>query len=87
MECLPMHSNRELINFIDKPFTWENWVTPLTPRSSPRYLETSYGFLDEGPTKLDENIEVGKVLVCHDMMGNYRNDRYERGQCFRLLFF
>lgn len=77
MECNPLNNNTELLNFISSGKKWEILINPIVPRCSPRILGKYWYMLDSANdvelVNTDEN--RAQVLVCHDLMGNYRNDR------------
>lgn len=78
-EASPFRTNFELLNYIRSPFSWCSLVEPLATRCEPRKYGNKFLKIDDTPESCmeipDENHRP-KVLVCHDMAGNYRGDRY-----------
>lgn len=77
--CQPLRSNSELFAFEAHSVPWRNLVKPLKERAAFRELSTNYGLLSfTKPSAIQEQIkqdkERRKVLVCHDLMGNYKSD-------------
>lgn len=80
-ECAPFRTNQQLLEYAVKPFSWNNLVEPLVTRCEARQYGASFEHLN-----IDQNVHNiskpqnettrPKVLVCHDMAGNYRGDRY-----------
>lgn len=81
-ECMPLNSNKELFEF--KDVFWRDMVNPLEERAAPRFLGEDFGVISFGERALasisEESRNRRKVLICHDMMNNYRNDRFINGQ-------
>lgn len=77
-ECHPLRTLEELFAIQSTPIVWHSLVEPLDPtvRSQPRRLGNVYADFDGGSSsRISDEASRPKVLVCHDMMGNYRGDR------------
>lgn len=79
IECRPLNTNRELFSFDESVVPWSSQVKPLKERAAPRELMNNYELLSfTNPRPIQEQInrekDRRKVLVCHDLMGNYKGD-------------
>ncbi|KAJ6638043.1 Cytosolic endo-beta-N-acetylglucosaminidase [Pseudolycoriella hygida] len=78
-ECRPLQSNYELLNFHRFPIVWKNLVVPLEPRCRARKFGDNFDNLNHKGEVVDISGGRAEVLVCHDLAGNYRDDRFIAG--------
>ncbi|XP_055842844.1 cytosolic endo-beta-N-acetylglucosaminidase [Episyrphus balteatus] len=77
LEARPIVTNKQLWEFDirSKDIDWRNLVVPLAPRQNAVYLGSLFPYLSSSRDTVNEENKK-EVLVCHDMMGNYLEDRH-----------
>lgn len=79
LEAHPIHTNHDLItlNIRSHNIKWKNLITPLQPRDlkNCHYLGKNFHLLESTIEDINET-NRREVFICHDMMGNYLEDRH-----------
>ncbi|KAH8354662.1 hypothetical protein KR084_001203 [Drosophila pseudotakahashii] len=79
LEAEPIRDHRQLLEFRvrSKDIDWRQYVQPLDTgiRSTAVYLERQADFVGSQRRLVNED-NRRELLVCHDMMGNYLEDRH-----------
>ncbi|KMZ10333.1 cytosolic endo-beta-N-acetylglucosaminidase [Drosophila simulans] len=79
LEAEPIKDNRQLLEFRvrSRDIDWRRYVLPLdtSVRTTPVYLDRQADFVGSPRRQVTED-NRRELLVCHDMMGNYLEDRH-----------
>ncbi|XP_068158748.1 cytosolic endo-beta-N-acetylglucosaminidase isoform X1 [Drosophila tropicalis] len=79
LEAEPLRNNQQLLDFQvrSRHIRWPEYVQPLDTevRGQSVYLDKQSDFVSSLRRRLDAD-NRRELLVCHDMMGNYLNDRH-----------
>lgn len=74
--CSPIVNNDDLLAFPESPATWQSLVEPLSKRCAPQKLGNDFhNIRNFTPVIIENEPTRPKVLVCHDLAGNCRDDR------------
>lgn len=74
--CRPILTNNDLLIYAHSRISWPEPVEPLAERCAPQKLGLDFqNIRDYRPTIIEDETTRPKVLVVHDLDGNYRDDR------------
>lgn len=76
LEAEAIHNNQQLLDFQvrSKTINWKEFVEPIRERGTAIYLSQQFNLM----TNHRETVHDGnrrELLICHDMMGNYLDDK------------